>query len=455
MVTSNQINKTGLHIPSTSKHYGTYLKKFAEFLNVNYNPERPLPKSVYTDTNIAAWFEDLYKDNYKPHIIKSAKAAIHSEFLIHGLKKIHEASHEWPLTCIQLQKITTMGKMNPYFVSPASIYSPEAIQYILELACTNIEMVQDKAFVLLTIYTGMRLKNVYEIYSKDITFVPFDVTTNNPRHYSMMNITSKNDRSGTGPNENRLYLLPCICLQLLTGRERNDFIRKLISNNLCNCVRPCPFNAVRTYINLCPDPTGSQRVLERQLDPTLSNVKLMRTKQLLGSEPKFLLTPMGESTIRKIPDRINGYLPHNLQQEKLTGHSGRTSLITHALNEGVPDTIVAKTSKHKDVNQLKRYHQSNVSSLLAPSLALVSNNLNKTSSDHGREALDISNTIHTNDSFADNLKSAIKSNKRKCDTSESEDITSSDDENITTTKKTEKSKKHTKSKTKNVIHFHF
>jgi hypothetical protein len=214
----------------------------------------------------------------------------------------------------------------------------------LELASTDLEMIQDIAYVLLTTYTGMRLKNVYDLFSKDVTFVNYEPTTSNPRHYRMICNTNKNDRSGVGPIENREFLLPCICLQSINGKEKTNFIRNLISNPLCVCVRPCPFRSVRSYINLCPDPTGAGRVLARQNEPTLLDLKFMRTKHLLGNEPKFLQTPMGESTMRRIPERVNSYLPEKYRQEKLTGHSGRKSLITHAIDANVSDTVLAKVN---------------------------------------------------------------------------------------------------------------
>mmetsp|Transcript_13623 Transcript_13623/g.12336 ORF Transcript_13623/g.12336 Transcript_13623/m.12336 type:complete len:246 (-) Transcript_13623:66-803(-) len=113
VVSSNIQSKAGMYIPGTSRLYETYLKKFAKFVNVDYIPNQPLPREVYTDSNIAAWFEDLYKSDFKPHLIKSAKAAIHSDFTILGLQKIHLASdnYKWPLTSVQRKKISTMGKI--------------------------------------------------------------------------------------------------------------------------------------------------------------------------------------------------------------------------------------------------------------------------------------------------------------------------------------------------------
>jgi len=48
----------------------------------------------------------------------------------------------------------------------------------------------------------------------------------------------------------------------------------------------------------------------------------------------------------------------------MTGHSGRKSFVTNALDEGCLQAVVAQASKHKDQRMLVRYHEPSKISLL-------------------------------------------------------------------------------------------
>jgi hypothetical protein len=64
-IQSNLVSREGMQLPNTAKLYATYLKKFAKFMNVDFDPEIPLPKEILNDKNISAWFENLSNANCK------------------------------------------------------------------------------------------------------------------------------------------------------------------------------------------------------------------------------------------------------------------------------------------------------------------------------------------------------------------------------------------------------
>jgi hypothetical protein len=255
----------------------------------------------------------------------------------------------------------------------------------MELPCATIEEIQDRAYMCVILFTGMRTRDVHSVKSKNVIFVACTVETC-PRHIDFRLDTSKNDRAGEGSKTNLTYslrelftyisfhieslislyyLLACVCLQNLTGRAKGSFLALCKSNNDAACIGPCPYAAVKCYYDLCPDNTGAEAAYVK--DPIF-----MRAKQQQGvfSSHRFLLSPMGEHTIRNIPARVNLRLPEELQVEGITGHSGRKSFVTNALDEGCSQAVVAQASKHKDPRMLERYHAPSKTSLLTPALAI-------------------------------------------------------------------------------------
>ena len=52
----------------------------------------------------------------------------------------------------------------------------------------------------------------------------------------------------------------------------------------------------------------------------------------------------------------------------MSGHSGRKSFVTNAIDIDVSDTLVAQASKHKDPHMQATYHMTSLASNLAPAL---------------------------------------------------------------------------------------
>jgi hypothetical protein len=145
----------------------------------------------------------------------------------------------------------------------------------------------------------------------------------NPRCVKIILDKTKNDPLGTGPVANRTHLILCYCATYLDGKQKAAFMRLCSADKTgmaspCVCAT-CPYKYLVDYINLIPETSGEHRFLR-----ALSN----------GCDPKFLISPYGESSLREIPKLWNNILPEDLKVAKPTGHSGRTTGVSIAMNNG-------------------------------------------------------------------------------------------------------------------------
>ena len=178
---------------------------------------------------------------------------------------------------------------------------------------------------------------------------------------------TKTDPLGTGPVEGRTFILPCTCEHSLLSSvdEREKFISNQENDPFCKCCRPCPFQIMTDYLALIPDASGVQHatIMSGIPNTDLKALKLMRAQNHTSNDD-FTLGPLGtiichiqtlilitgENSMRKIMKRINGRLSSDVQVSKPTGHSGRHTLSSVAMNEGHCDAVsVSKTTKHKDL----------------------------------------------------------------------------------------------------------
>ena len=83
----------------------------------------------------------------------------------------------------------------------------------------------------------------------------------------------------------------------------------------------------------------------------------------------YFLT-LGINGIRNAFTVLNMLLPESLQGDKITGHSGRNTLVTAAVNSGIDATVVALTSKHKDPKSIMGYIEPNVNTAMTASMAI-------------------------------------------------------------------------------------
>ena len=229
-----------------------------------------------------------------------------------------------------------MLKENPWFPQSADPLSPEAVNYLLSLKLPNrddnIILLQEKAYLCWTVYAAMRTSDVHEIHSHLLTVIP--AAKGLPRRYRTVLQTTKNDPDGTGPIANREYFVPCDCLTRLTAAEKRSFTMKVKANPDHPCEFPtCPFH---DYLTLCPSPFGTEgRIL-----------KFMRARTTQGNVG-FTLGTMGKHKIVEMMARLNSLLPPHLQVARVTGHSGRHTAASIAVNSGVDSSMIAKVTPIK------------------------------------------------------------------------------------------------------------
>ena len=88
-------------LPATLESYQIYLRKFAKFVKTagKYKINGPMiDKEFFKDEIIAKYFLHLGDNNDKPHVIKSARAAIAYALSVHKLPLLAENTHIYPDT---------------------------------------------------------------------------------------------------------------------------------------------------------------------------------------------------------------------------------------------------------------------------------------------------------------------------------------------------------------------
>ncbi len=258
-------------------------------------------------------------------------------------------------------------KSDPYHVTNATPYEKESINVMMDLAIKDHGDYVKKAFMAITIFTSMRSQDCHTLRSKGCSFVP--ATKDNPRHYSFVLDRIKNDPSGSGPVDGRTFLCPCICMKVMEDKDKKLMLKDLKKDPLCACWTPCPFNVIRQYLEVIPDPFGAEMEAERLNNVKLQPLPFFRSQNTVGRR-LYLRGPLGINSLYNIGKYINGRLPQSMQIDRPTGHSGRHTFISHAINSGVDAQVVAKASKHKDVNCVQKYYRESTSSKLLPALCI-------------------------------------------------------------------------------------
>ena len=103
---------------STEKSYNVYRKKFSDFLTLDaFDPTHAIPVVHYTDANIANFLNQLGTESeFKPHILKTAKAALNSDLKTHGRRGIQDDPEFWKLTTLEIQVIVFSSFISYYIV---------------------------------------------------------------------------------------------------------------------------------------------------------------------------------------------------------------------------------------------------------------------------------------------------------------------------------------------------
>jgi hypothetical protein len=185
-------------------------------------------------------------------------------------------------------------RTNPYEVSHASDYTPEALKFMLEYPAPSNQNRQCKFVAAVTSFAGVRCKSIYDCYSHWVSFHPH--SEENPRYVRIDPGAQKTDMYNTKPKDWKKILLPCICLTVLsTAEEKRNFAQLLSVQPWTPCVVGCPLGIFRDYHSRLPDNFGAERMHEISLGSSKPALKLMRAMASRGTERSFTREPLGLS----------------------------------------------------------------------------------------------------------------------------------------------------------------
>ena len=122
---------------------------------------------------------------------------------------------------------------------------------------------------------------------------------------------------------------------------------------------------INIFLRECPPPN------EKFPQPSL-----FRALTSKGSNRTLTCNPLGIHSIRELTRLVNERLPIHLQLTYATGHSGRVTLSSIAMNNNVGSVEVGAATKHKDPKSLLGYIRKDDGSLGAAVLG-VSNAVKK------------------------------------------------------------------------------
>eukprot|EP01040_Poterioochromonas_malhamensis_P010433 gene10433-11350_t len=370
----NSSSRLGILPATTARTYNVYRKKFAVHSKLEgFEVTEFLPAHCLTDENVASFFRLLGEEGeYKPHLLKVARSALQTDLIPHSISPFTEKT-AWPLTTLEIKRWNTHLKEDPHFPVSAQPFSKEAVDFLLNLKLPNRDentvLIQEKAFLVWTVYAAMRVKDVHEMRSKDLSIL--NAEKGIPRRFSIVLATTKNDPQGTGPTDNREYLMPCDCMERLDSAGKRSFTLKLKTNPRHQCpFSDCGFNVTQEYLSLCPSPFGEEG----------RDLRFIRSRTTQGAVG-FILANMGEHKLKEIIPRLNKLLPKELQLEKATGHTGRHTAASIAVNSGVDSSIIAKVTHHKDPRALSVYQHQDDKVRLSTALAISKSIKKKVESD--------------------------------------------------------------------------
>jgi hypothetical protein len=271
--------------------YVTYKKKFAVFLRKEEEfIDFCLKAEWLSDENVAKFLISLGNTtNYRPHHKKSALAALNDSNRLLGLSNIFDFKHLWPKTHLAIRSWDQKLKQSPYFPLQASHFSREAMLVMCDLVCENTQDLSDLVAVITCCWTSFRAEDLHSLLSKHVTKVR--ATEKNPRMWKLYLESMKNDPLGQGPAQDREFVIPCICQEgLKTASQVKAFKRDLTRNENFECIGPCPYQKIKDYMDVIPDPFGQiAESSSRKGDP----LHFMRGRNTTGMR-RFLHTTLGK-----------------------------------------------------------------------------------------------------------------------------------------------------------------
>jgi hypothetical protein len=193
-------------------------------------------------------------------------------------------------------------------------------------------------------------------------------TTRDPRRIVMVLDRTKNDKSGTGPVSGRTFVLPCFCHLDMDEDEEKVFKKTCKARPRTPCPADCPYASFIQYQDAKPsflEANSKGKVVEA------GEMAYGRMLSARGEVRSFTTYKLGIKEMRRCIVRVNARLPEEHQLAKPTGHAGRTTLVTVAVNEGgVDPTTVALASKHRDPKSCAGYIRPDETILMAAALGV-------------------------------------------------------------------------------------
>jgi len=115
-----------------------------------------------------------------------------------------------------------------------------------------------------------------------------------------------------------LFCVACLCYEKLDNRRRANFLKDCVNDSAKKCLFPCPYDCVRIYYDMCPDKSGSMRILEIENGVSKDHLSFMRAKTTQGFERHFTEGCLGVNSLRNIVKRVNRKLPEDLMVDRPT-----------------------------------------------------------------------------------------------------------------------------------------
>jgi hypothetical protein len=230
---------------------------------------------------------------------------------------------------------------------------------------------RDIALVLTTCFTGLRMQDLERICERNIEQKAMDPQTKAPRRFEFTLEVMKTNLDGTKILISEApVMVPCICMTAMDNTELKAFKKQLKAQWDCACATECPYSIVRAYQNSKPERQGS-RSSETTDKTAPGDMAYARATTTRGEPRELVRGKLGINELRKIPERVSQLLTPGVRpSKKVTGHAGRHTLVTEAMNAGVDSVTVAAASKHKDPATLKGYLRADAKLLCGAALGI-------------------------------------------------------------------------------------
>ncbi|KAJ1394749.1 hypothetical protein B484DRAFT_407796 [Ochromonadaceae sp. CCMP2298] len=362
---SEEIENGMVNIPATEKSYETFVRKFRGY--VGFEAKERVPADALNDHNFSNFLLAVGKEHDgKPHFRKAAMAAIGSMLKKHNIDKLFESPHLYRETHRVITRWLCELKINPYYAVGSMAYCAPALAAILQLVNTSPQEQRDSAVVILTCFTSLRIEDVEGMKERMLTIKP--ANKSHPHHIVVVLDKTKNDKTGQGPVAGRTFVLPCTYHLDMDTEETANFVQRCKSNTKHPCLDVCPYQVVINYQTAKPTSLDASSKGKHVAPGEIFYGRMLSAR---GKTRSLTTYKLGIKEMRKCVVRVNERLSEEHQLAKPTGHAGRATLVTVAVNEGgVDPTLVAQASKHRNPKTCMGYIRPDEGTLMAAAIGV-------------------------------------------------------------------------------------